>query len=622
MRAPAPRGAPREDNRATTSDRSPRHRLGQAARGAAGPAALAVVACVACWATGWRGTDWAAQIYRSAQAAHHGVVVWDPGWYGGTFPLNYSLVYPLAAGWLGLWPVAAASAGLAAACFDLLVSPTLGHRPTARWYFALLTVVEVSIGQLPTLLGEAFALACVLSWVRAGQDGSAGRPRAAWAALSALSGVLAALSTPIAGAFLCLALVGWGLASVLDSCPGPGRASLAKLKRPSGPALLRMAGGAALLAVAAALPLLFPSPGYFPFEFSDAIVVLAIAALLAAPGLGTPVTVRLCAGIYAVATIAVFLVPTQMGDNDARMAAYIGVPLALCYIPSWHQRLIGAARALPRRALPRRALAVATTGAALALVAGLVVWDWAPMAETLGGPADGSSSTAAFYRPLVAELASLSGGRPVRVEVPPLAHHWESAYLPPAILLARGWERQLDMSYDAIFYRPGPLGALAYRDWLLSNGVSYVALAAAPLDYAATAEAKLLRSGTLPGLVQVWRTADWRLWRVTGAPGLASGPATVTAMSTGGVTLHFGYPGLSVLKVRWSPYWSVVQGPGPGTCLQDAPGGWTEVGASRAGDVRVAIEALATWDGARAPDKRCPAPQAARRRSIDGVNRA
>ena len=35
----------------------------------------------------------------------------------------------------------------------------------------------------------------------------------------------------------------------------------------------------------------------------------------------------------------------------------------------------------------------------------------------------------------------------------------------------------------------------AYRSWLLANGVSFVALADAPLDYAATAEAALLRSG-------------------------------------------------------------------------------------------------------------------------------
>ena len=66
--------------------------------------------------------------------------------------------------------------------------------------------------------------------------------------------------------------------------------------------------------------------------------------------------------------------------------------------------------------------------------------------------------------------------------------------------LPRGWERQLDVAYNALFYNPGRLPPAAYRTWLLSNGVSFVALANAPLDYAATTEAALLRSGAVSGL--------------------------------------------------------------------------------------------------------------------------
>ena len=54
-----------------------------------------------------------------------GARVWDPGWYGGTYPLNYSLVYPLVAGYLGLWAVAALSAAGAAFCFDRSDLPAL-----------------------------------------------------------------------------------------------------------------------------------------------------------------------------------------------------------------------------------------------------------------------------------------------------------------------------------------------------------------------------------------------------------------------------------------------------------------------------------------------------------------
>ena len=37
----------------------------------------------------------------------------------------------------------------------------------------------------------------------------------------------------------------------------------------------------------------------------------------------------------------------------------------------------------------------------------------------------------AFYQPLIAELDVLSKGKPVRLEVPPTQHHWESAYIAP-----------------------------------------------------------------------------------------------------------------------------------------------------------------------------------------------
>lgn len=82
-------------------------------------------------------------------------------------------------------------------------------------------------------------------------------------------------------------------------------------------------------------------------------------------------------------------------------------------------------------------------------------------------------------------------------------HHWESAYIAPTFPVARGWERQLDVAYDPIFYLPGALTARSYPSWLLANGVSYVALPGTALDYAATSEASLLRSGRVEGLLTV-----------------------------------------------------------------------------------------------------------------------
>ena len=149
--------------------------LGRARR-AGGPALVAVTACLICYVAGWRGTDWAAQIYRAGQVAHYGVIDWDPGWYAGTYPLNYSLVYPLVAAYVGLWPLAALSAAAAASCFDRLVSADLGRRPAGSWYFAVSTVIAIAIGQLPTLTGEAFALGSVTCFARLARPGG-GRSR-------------------------------------------------------------------------------------------------------------------------------------------------------------------------------------------------------------------------------------------------------------------------------------------------------------------------------------------------------------------------------------------------------------------------------------------------------------
>ena len=87
------------------------------------------------------------------------------------------------------------------------------------------------------------------------------------------------------------------------------------------------------------------------------------------------------------------------------------------------------------------------------------------------------------------------------------------------------------MAYNALFYNPGRLPPGAYRSWLLANGVSFVALATAPLDYAATTEAALLRSGAARGLHPVWRSAHWELWSVVGSPGLTSGPARFLSLT-------------------------------------------------------------------------------------------
>jgi hypothetical protein len=285
-----------------------------------------------------------------------------------------------------------------------------------------------------------------------------------------------------------------------------------------------------------------------------------------------------------------------MGDNDARLGAYIGVPLVLCYLPSlvWRRRRQSDRRA--HRSLPG-AQRLATHAAVPIVAICLVGWHWGGIVETLGGAANGASSGAAYYQPLIDELTFLSKGLPIRIEVAPTQHHEESAYIAPRFSLARGWERQLDIAYNGLFYKSGALTPASYRSWLLSNGVSYVALANAPLDYAGTAEAALLRSGTVAGLQAVWHTGNWRLWRVLGSSGLASAPASVVALSPKAVVVRFSAAGTSIVKIRWAPSWSLAAATGRGACVIPAPGGWTELRAARAGQFRLQVSVFGADHG-------------------------
>ena len=59
------------------------------------------------------------------------------------------------------------------------------------------------------------------------------------------------------------------------------------------------------------------------------------------------------------------------------------------------------------------------------------------------------------------------------MEIPFTENHWETAYVAPEVPLARGWERQLDIERNPLFYDqdPNALNALSYYGWLLDNAV-------------------------------------------------------------------------------------------------------------------------------------------------------
>ncbi len=231
--------------------------------------------------------------------------------------------------------------------------------------------------------------------------------------------------------------------------------------------------------------------------------------------------------------------------------------------------------------------------ALLVLAPFLLYWQAnAPVTDFVAASGDEAVS-APYYEPLLAELKTLGigyGARPARIEVVATVDHWEARWVAPQVMLARGWERQLDRGRNGLFYGSEPLDAGTYRSWLERQAISYVALPDAPLDYSAKAEARLLldpASGSGAYLREVWHSRHWRLFAVSGPTPLAQAPAVMTAASTESFTLSLPRPGSYETRLRFSPYWAVAGGSG---CVSEAPGGWTRVEASRTGFVHVVID--------------------------------
>ncbi len=173
----------------------------------------------------------------------------------------------------------------------------------------------------------------------------------------------------------------------------------------------------------------------------------------------------------------------------------------------------------------------------------LLWWQWNAAVDDVRTASGDPTVHAAYYAPLLAALEreGATGGAQGRLEIPFTRLHWESRWVAPAIPLARGWERQLDVERNAVFYAHrghdgAPLTAARYRAWLRENAIRWVALPDSRLDYSAKAEARLIARG-LPYLRPVWRGAHWRLYEVAGAAPLATPPARVLSADVDGLTL-------------------------------------------------------------------------------------
>jgi hypothetical protein len=213
-----------------------------------------------------------------------------------------------------------------------------------------------------------------------------------------------------------------------------------------------------------------------------------------------------------------------------------------------------------------------------------VGWQWGPArldVHDAVAPAYARSTEQAFYAPMIDQIERRSSG-PMRVEIPFTATHYEARWVAPRVMLARGWLRQLDRAHNPLFY-DGRLTSARYGRWLRGMGASWVALPAAPLDPSARHETRVI-AGRPPYLREVWRSPDWRLFRVIGSPGLVSGPGRLAEVQGDSFVLQADRPGRFVVRVRHTRYWHVAAG---AACVARARAGWTAVRVTRGRRIRV-----------------------------------
>lgn len=489
------------------------------------------------------GGDQAAHLYLTQSWRENGWQLWDNLWYSGRYAqVNYSLLfYPLAAV-LGMTTVVVGACAGAAGAFSALVWrrwPAIATGPALA--FALLIPLGALSGTYPFLLGLASALGALVALDR-------GRHVLALAAV-----VGTALAHPLALAFLLVALV-----AVAAVSRGWWRSRGA----------LALAGGTLAVAGAQAVMLRgFPSEGAYPFIPQDMVAIAGFCAagLLLTRGLPDQRVLRAVFVAYGLLGVAAFALASPLGGNAVRLVTLMGAPLLL---------------------LPLGARGFRPRGLTAASLAAVLLWQAWPAVGGWRTAAESRAQEASFWYPVIAWLDE-HGDPDHRVQVVATADNWEAYFLARrGVPLARGWYRQDDFPANAVLY--GDLTPRRYATWLRRTGVRYVFLPDDPLDYSATNEAALLRSGA-SGLDEVARIGGWTVYELPRPTPIAT-PAdgiSIVRLTSGEVTLRVAEPGVYRLRLRYTPYWRVERGT---ACVAPRRPWGTDLRVREAGIVRLGFQ--------------------------------
>jgi hypothetical protein len=481
-----------------------------------------------------RTGDLAAHLYRADLFGREGFTIWNGNWYGGHHTPAYSVLFPPLAHYLTPQLAGAIAAVVAAALFEPLARSQFGDK--ARWgalWFGFAVGVTLFTGRLPFLFGVAVGLGALLALQR-------GR-----VALAAVLAVACSLASPVAGLFLALAALAYEVVA-------------------------RTRSGAILAGLAIAAPVLlsaaFPEGGFQPFTFRSFAAVPIFCALLFVILPREYRVLRVGAVLYAFAATAAYLIDTPMGNNAVRLAELFGGALVVCFLP-WRHEL---------RLRP---------GLVAVLLVALAAWPLYPTVRDVIKNVNDESTKASYYEPLL-DFLEREGREPGRIEIPFTRAHFEAYEVARQWPIARGWQRQLDIERNKLFYG-GVLNDLTYATWLSENGVRYVALPDAPLDSSARKESELIERG--PNyLRQRWASEHWKVYEVMIPHPLliADDDADIrlTSLRSDEFTLDVREPGEALVRAAWTRYWEPRSG-----CVE-REGHWTRVTAVQPGPLRVTVK--------------------------------
>ncbi len=503
----------------------------------AGPLAVAVALSALYFVLDLRGGDLAAHLYRAELVKNDGFFVWNYNWYGGHYIVSYGVIFPALAATIGVRLTGAVAYVLGVLLFSLLadkVFPPRGAR-AASYAFSVVFSATLVIGQLPYALAIALGMGALL----------AAASQRSW--LAAFLALNAALTNPLAALFIAfIAFTVW-----LGDRPWE---TLRTTRYAFGKMWALPSHAYLVTAICAVVPamivsVLFPEGGSQPFHVASYLGAVAFTGFFwffvrddlrgdARRIVGTGVV------LYLTFLTLNELVPSPIGGNAIR--------LGMVLFPT-----IAAAALWPR-----------SHRYALAVIVPLLCWQGATALWAVA--TTDQSSDPHFFSPVNRFLDAKNPARDQKVEVVFTRNHFEAAYVANRRPIARGWERQLDTKYNAVFY-DGTLSPRTYARWLIDNDVRWVALPKnVTTDYSARDEAELIRAG-LPYLDLAADFKNWEIYRVT-LPSSGSEEPDFNSDPEKGFSVRPDHWGVNATRIRWQRFLRPSYG-----CIRSTDDGYMQI---------------------------------------------